>query len=269
MTIVVIFIPQFDRIYAENNIISFYISVHSLYILQSFDIEYFAVLKHIYSRFISDLACMEYNYIDKLDFLEDYQCAQLEAFQSDTIQNSFVTNSLVPPINAERVLSKLNISLRISIPSNSRLSSRSSQFTPKTPRTVIQLQKQTFSLKQLLKQQSNSPPTPSNRIIKNHYLALHNTALLAQDNTNLHTANKKKRQKHNRSHRQIPHQGGLSVEEDLLLAEQLNQEEEAGGVVSHAQNELPNQADPPRTRAPPMCSGCGVIGHKINKCKNR
>jgi hypothetical protein len=38
------------------------------------------VLKRAYSRFISDLARIGYNYINKLDFLADYPRARIEAF---------------------------------------------------------------------------------------------------------------------------------------------------------------------------------------------
>jgi hypothetical protein len=109
---------------------------HSSHLLQPLDIGYFAVLKRAYGRFVSDLTRVGYNYIDKFDFLDDYQRARLEAFQSKTIQNSFIATGL-NPVDAERVLSKLNISLRTPTPLSSRPSSRSSQFTPKTPRTVV------------------------------------------------------------------------------------------------------------------------------------
>jgi hypothetical protein len=245
---------------------------HSSHLLQPLDVGCFAVLKRAYGRFVSDLARVGYNHIDKFDFLDDYQRARLEAFQSNTIQNSFMATGL-NPLDAERVLSKLNISLRTPTPLSSRPSSRSSQFTPKTPRTVVQLHKQASMLKDLLKQRSNSPPSPSkiilDRILKGHCEALHNAAILAQENANLRAANEKKRQKRNRSTRQIPHEGGLSVEEGLQLVEQLDQPVEGDEVVSHGQGELPSQANPPRTRAPPKCSGCGEIGHRINRCKNR
>jgi hypothetical protein len=264
--------PQFDRICAENDIIPLCMPAHSSHLLQALDVGCFAVLKRAYGRFVSDLARVGYNHIDKFDFLDDYQRARLEAFQPNTIRNSFVATGL-NPVNAERVLSKLNISLRTPTPPSSRPSSRSSQFTPKTPKTVAQLHKQASSLRQLLKQRSNSPPTPSkillDRIIKGHMIALHNTALLAQDNTNLRAANEKKRQKRNRSNRHIPCEEGLTAEEGLQLIEQLNQPVEGDGVVSHTQGELPSQADLPRTRAPPRCSGCGEVGHRINRCKNR
>lgn len=92
------------------------------------------LLKRAHGRFVSDLARVGYNHIDKLDFLADYPRARIEAFQQQTIRNSFAATSLVP-IDPERVLSKLNISLRTPTPPSSRPSSISSQFTPQTPKT--------------------------------------------------------------------------------------------------------------------------------------
>jgi hypothetical protein len=230
------------------------------------------VLKRAYGRFVSDLARTSYNHIDKLDFLADYPRARLEAFQPNIVQSSFAATSIIP-VNADRVLSKLNISLRTPSPPSSRPRSRSSQFTLKTPRTAIQLEKQASMLKGLLKQRSHSPPTPSklmlNQIIKGHCIALHNTALLAKENADLRAANEKKRQKRTRSTRQFAHEGGLSIEEGLQLAQQPFQPVEADEVVSHEQGDLPTQQDQPCRRALPKCSGCGEIGHRANHCNKR
>jgi hypothetical protein len=137
--------PKFNRICRENDIIPLFIPSHASHLLQPLDFGCFAVIKRAYSRFVSDLARRGYNHIDKYDFLENYQHARLEAFQKPSIiQNSFVSSGLVP-VDAERVLSKLNISIRTPSPLNSRPGSRSSQSTPKTPRTVVQLQKQSFN----------------------------------------------------------------------------------------------------------------------------
>jgi hypothetical protein len=237
---------------------------YSSHLLQPLDVGCFAVLKRAYGRFVSDLARGGYNYIDKFNFLE--------AYQSSTIQNSFAASGLVL-IDAERVLSKLNISLRTPSPPNSQPSSPSSQFTPKTPRTIVQLQKQSSMLIDLLHQRSQSPPSPIktmlDQIIKGTALSLQNATLLAQDNANLRTANEKIVKKRNRSHKQIPCEEGLTVEEGLQLVAQLDLREEAPVVESHTQGELPIQANRPATRAPPRCSGCWEIGHKINRCKNR
>ena len=246
---------------------------HSSHLLQPLNVGCFAVLKRAYGRFISDLARTGYNHIDKLDFLDDYQRARLEAFQQPAIiQNSFAASGLVP-VDAERVLSKLNISLRTPTPPSSRPSSRSSQFTPKTPRTVIQLQKQASMLKDLLKQRSNSPPSPSkimlDQIIKGHYIALYNTALLAQENANLRASNEKIVKKRTRSTKQIPCEEGLTTEESQQLVAQLDLPAEAPAVDSYMEAELPIQTDQWAKRAPPRCSGCREIGHRINTCKNR
>ena len=90
-----------------------------------------------------------------------------------------------------------------------------------------------------------------NQIIKGSYLSLHNAALLAQDNANLRAANEKIVKKRNRKTRHIPCEAGLTVEEGLQLAAQLNLPAEAPAVESHTQGELPIQANQPATRASP------------------
>jgi hypothetical protein len=103
---------------------------HLSHLLQPLDIGYFAVLKRSYSRLVENQARTGYNHIDKLDFLAAYPQARAETFKLETIQNSFAAAGLVP-INAYRVLSGLNISLRTPTPPRSRPSSRSSVFFTK------------------------------------------------------------------------------------------------------------------------------------------
>jgi hypothetical protein len=128
-------------------------------------------------------------------------------------------------------------------------------------------------LKDLLKQRSNSPPSPSkamlDQIIKGHCIALHNTALLANEVTNLRATNERIKKKRNRSTRQIPCEEGLTVEEGLQLIAQQDLPVEAPTVESHAHGELPIQQGQLARRAPPRCSGCREVGHRINSCKNR
>jgi hypothetical protein len=138
---------------------------------------------------------------------------------------------------------------------------------------VFQLENQVSMLEELYKQLSKSPPTPSktmiNQIIKGCAITMHSAALLAKENADLRAANEKKRQKRTRSTRQIAHNEGLSIEEGQQLAQQLIQPVEADEVVSHDEANLPNQPIQPARRAPPTCSGCGQIGHRITSCKNR
>ena len=107
------------------------------------------------------------------------------------------------------------------------------------------------------------------QIIKGACISLHGATLLAQENSDLHTANQKIRQKRTRSKQQIVHEGGLTVEEGLQLVQQLNQPIKDTPVVAQPQGDEAIQLAQPATRAPPRCSGCRGIGHKINQCKNR
>lgn len=88
---------------------------YSSYLLQPLDIGCFAVLKRSYSRMVETKMRNGINHIDKLDFLEAYPLARIEAFKSETIKNSFGAAGLVP-FEPERVISKLNIQLRTPTP---------------------------------------------------------------------------------------------------------------------------------------------------------
>ena len=61
-------------------------------------------------------------------------------------------------------------------------------------------------------------PWAVSRSIKGYCVALHNTALLAQENADLRRANEKKRQKRTRSNRHMAHEEGLTIAEGLQLA---------------------------------------------------
>ena len=71
------------------------------------------------------------NHINKLDFLDAFPTARIEAFKAETIKNSFSATGLVP-YDPNRVISKLNIRLRTPTPPLSR-GSQSSAWEPKTP----------------------------------------------------------------------------------------------------------------------------------------
>ncbi|EKV16550.1 hypothetical protein PDIG_20230 [Penicillium digitatum PHI26] len=90
--------------------------------------------------------------------------------------------------------------------------------------------------------------------------------LLAKENKDLRAANEKQKQKRTRSRRQIPTEEGLSVQEASQL---ITEPVEAIEVPPLPPRRSPSPALQPRTRAPPKCSGCGEIGHKINRCLAR
>lgn len=207
------------------------------------------------------------DHIDKLDFLTAYPRAREKAVnQASTIQNGFRSTGLIP-FDPTTVLAKLSIRLATPTPPPSRGSTYSSDFVPLTPQNLIQLQKQSSSIKALLKNRSQSPPTPTNKainqLIKGCELAMQGAVLLARQNQDLRAANAKQRQKRTRSTRQIVHEGGLSVEEArTLIQDRGNPVEAEASTIAETTNEASTQS----IRAPAKCSGCGEIGHRINKC---
>jgi len=92
--------------------------IYLSYLLQSLDIGCFTSLKHAYRCLIENKMQLDFNHINKFDFLEAYPQAHTEIFRPDTIKNSFAATDLIP-FNPERMLEQLNIQLKISTLSGS------------------------------------------------------------------------------------------------------------------------------------------------------
>ncbi|BCR88024.1 uncharacterized protein ACHE_40588S [Aspergillus chevalieri] len=261
--------PKFDELCSQNDIIPICMPAHSLHLLQPLDIGCFSVLKRSYGRLVETKMRLRINHIDKFNFLEAYPHTRFETFKPETIRNSFAAAGLVP-FDPDRVLSKLNIRLRTPTPPVSWGSESSRNFTPKTPQTLKQLHRQASSIKRLLRQRSQSPPSPThralNQLVKGCQLAIQSATILAKENTELRAANEKQKQKRTRSKRQIPHEEGLSV---LELCELVTQPEEAIEAPPPPQPRRPSPPLQPRTRALPRCRACGNEGHKRNACPVR
>lgn len=92
---------------------------------------------------------------------------------------------------------------------------------------------------------------------------MHGGAILAKENHDLWAAHDRQKQKRTRSARQIYHEEGLSIQEARELISKPNQASEGQSAIL---SEPDPRASQPIFRAPPKCSGCGMIGHKINRC---
>jgi len=152
------------------------------------------------------------NHIAKVDFLEAYLSARIEAFKPETIKKSFGAAGLVP-FPPDRVISKLDIRLRTPTPP----SNRSNEWELKTSSNYTQLLKQASSIKALLRTRSRSTPSSVNSAInqalKACQITLQSLAFLEKEIRDLRAANEKQKQKRTRSTRQIAHEGDFSVQE--------------------------------------------------------
>jgi hypothetical protein len=263
--------PEFDCTCKENNIIPICMSAHSSHLLQPLDVGCFGPLKKAYGKLIEQKGRLGYNHIDKLDFLKAYPAAQEMVFTKENIQSGFRATGLVS-FNPYAVLEKLNIRLSTPTP----LLSREGTLIPSsqlcTPHTVRQVHQKTSSIKKLLKKESRSFLSPSKQVldkfIKRCELAIYNTSLLAQENSDLQAAIKNNRQKKSRSKRQMTPTTGLSVQEarDLMLLRN-NQLEACGGDSGPPGNSTRQTLDRPK-RAPPTCLDCHIKGHTRTRCPN-
>ena len=93
--------------------------------------------------------------------------------------------------------------------------------------------------------------------------------MLEKENRDLRAANEARKQKKKRSKKRIRRTEGLSIQEARDLLSSSNQAVEALDPVHPGPAPVANETDTPRQRALPKCSGCGGIGHKINRCPKR
>ena len=169
---------------------------HSSHILQPLDVGCFSVLKRSYGYRIEQMMRLRIDYINKSDFLIAYKQARTEIYKEDTIRNGFKATGLVPydPIH---VLSKLNMVIKTPTPPGSSHGSQSSHWTPKTPQNLRQLKRQTHTIKQNRRYRTMDSSSPikqaMDQVIKGCQLAMHNAALLADENIALRIANEKQR----------------------------------------------------------------------------
>ena len=181
------------------------------------------------------------------------------------IRNSFAASGLVP-FNPQRVLGQFNIQLRTPTPPDSR----STNSAPRTPHNLKHLGKQVSTIKRLLRQRTQSPPSSIsdaiNRLVKGCEIHMKNAILLSKEVQDLRAAHEKTLQKKKRSKRQIAHTDGLSIQEGIELLQQRN---EVQRTEDTTQMETAPSTFQPHVREPPRCSDCNVLGHKRTHCPNR
>src|SRR5450432_1350821 len=255
---------EFNLFYKEHSIITLYIPLHSLHLLQPLNVSCFSVLKRLYGRQIKGLIRNGVNHIDKQDFLKAYYTARIETMNQSNIHSSFAAIGVVP-YDPERVLSKLNTQLRTLTPLPlPLLALDQGPWIPETPHNTAQLELQSKAIKDCIKYRTRSPLSPTdlalNQLVKGCEMAMNSAVLLAEENRQLRIENQRQKKKREKRRSYIATGGVLTVQEGLDLSQTAN--EGLQGWVATEEAIV-------RTRAPRTCSMCKSLSHTARTCPTK
>ena len=254
---------EFDHFCTEHKIVPLCMPPHSSHLLQPLDVSCFSVLKRSYGHQIEQFMRLGIDHIDKEDFLSAYYQARTETYKKDTICNGFKATGLIPydPI---QVLSKLHMVTKTPTPPGSSHGSQSSHWTPQTPHNLRELERQSRTIQEHLQCRTKSPLSPTNQalnqLVKGCQIAMHNAALLANENQALRTTNQKQKRKREKPAISVSQGGILTVREGQIRTE--NAQNVENMVVEQSANQS-------KTKAPPRCSLCRSYEHTARRCVQR
>jgi hypothetical protein len=243
-------------------------------------------LKRAYAEQIDQNIQLGIDHVDKEQFLEAYQRARTIAYTTTTIISGFRGAGIVP-FDPQHVLERLRTTIATkktpTPPGSSH--SHSSTFEGATPYDIRQLQRQARAI-----QRTYGSDPLFTQLIKGASRAMENMVLLTDRNEALYTANNKKqeREKQKKNALYIVHEGILSVEQGLELAQnekqkkqQKEQEKEKKKQEvkqrkrhrQKEQHEAEQQAREElldsRGRRLPRCSICRSHAHNARTCPER
>jgi hypothetical protein len=203
-----------------------------------------------------------YNFVDKLDFLEALPLARHGAFKPQNIWSGFAATGIIP-FDRDRVIQKLRIQLRTPTPPvNSNGSDLSSPIF-QTPRNLRQLKRYATTVKDLVNNGHTSPSAfgfAFQQLVKSCESTMTQAAIIKKQFDDLFAANEKEKKKRQRSKKRLQHEGGITSEEAQELIRQRD--------TTVRTTESTAEASQPKKRAPPTCSDCHTVGHRQSQCPN-
>ncbi len=253
--------PEFDQYCLNNSIIVLCMPAHSSHLLQPLDVACFSALKRSYGKLVERQMGLGVNHVDKVDFLQLYQHARAETITSSNACSGFAATGIVP-FNPDRVLSGLLAKFRTPTPPLPPAANIVP--TAETPHNITQLQAQTKLLKHYLRRRTQSPPSPSDRalaqLVKGCEIAMHSAVLLASENERLAAENARQKRKRAQKRSYVARGGIFTVAEARQLINTQQEELAEAAWVDATESRQPKQ------RAPPRCSWCNSLEHKIPRC---
>lgn len=139
-----------------------------------------------------------------------------------------------------------------------------------TPQNIRQFLRQSTTLKRRISECTGNPNQVIDQVItrmsKAYEITMNDLLLVRKESHDFRAANEKEKQKRQRSKKQISTEQGITREEAQALVQG---QVEASQAVTTAPAEPELPASQTIVRRQFQCSGCGVIGHRINRCPNR
>ena len=189
---------------------------------------------------------LEFNIIQKADFLDVYSTARKKIFTSQNIQSSFIATG-ISLYNPDQIIQKLNIQLHTSTLSRSQFSNSQSFWILQMSKNLCQLQQQASKVKSFLEQDhTNSIKTVEkefNQILKTCEHEMITASVMKKQYENIFASNKKKKQKHTQFKKLILNERDFTREEaqslisffNISVKSMINQLYKAESPVSQSQ----------------------------------
>ncbi|KAL0929342.1 transposase [Colletotrichum truncatum] len=254
----------FELFCQENNIITLCMPAHSSHLLQPLDVGCFQPLKNAYGRQIENKMRRGTTHISKEDFFAAFHEAFKQSFTRKNIQGGFRGAGLVP-LNAESVLSKLDVKFRTPTPEEG-VPQTPDPWISRTPSNPSEARSQsTFIKSRISRHRSSSPASIYSAVSKlargteglGHRVALleSEVQILREENAIL---SRRRRAKKTRLQK-----GGsltISTGEDIQSQREADtqlQEETRRSSGRKVRSETTHR----------RCSVCGNTGHNARTCQ--
>jgi len=252
---------EFQQYCKENKIITLCMPPHSSHLLQPLDVGCFSPLKKAYGRQAENLMRNKINHITKLEFLPCFIGAFKDSITKSNIQGAFRGAGLVP-LDAEAVISKLDIRLRTPTPPTTDVA----PWVSKTPSNTLEFGSQSTLIRERIRRHVNSSPTymveAVEKLAKGAEIMAHSLVLMSNQVKELQAANEAASRRKARKKKRIQAEGTLTAEEGVRLTTLKEFRARSDGKKGTKRMRI--EAGEPSQR---RCGRCGEAGHNARTCR--
>ena len=241
----------------EQKILTLCMPAHSSHILQPLDVVCFSPLKLKYSQRVRDLARRRVYHINKEGFLPAFKDAFLDVFTYDNCKKAFEAAEIVP-LNAERVLDRLEVQLRTPSP----VPLPGTPWQSQTPSNPLEFSSQSKLVRESLVRSPTSAQESFSKLVKGAEEMLHENVLIKARVRALQEQLAVMTKRKSRKRKRI--QQGGTMEYGTAAAQVAAEASTASRMVKKARSSGGAEQVQPTQR---RCGICGDTGHNARTCQ--